>query len=599
MERNAEVREALIAHVRRSVIGEAEAVATPFGPRRVIYADYTASGRGLSFIEDHLREVVLPLYANTHTETSGTGRQTTRFREDAREIIAEAFGAGDDCVVLFAGTGSTGAIDKLIRALGIRIPAELDAQYGLTRHIPAGERPVVFIGPYEHHSNELPWRETIADVVRIPEDEDGHVDLSALEAALIAHADRPLRIGAFSAASNVTGILTDTRAVSVLLHRHGALALWDCAAAAPYVDVAMAPHRPAVTPEGAGSPRRAAQGDPDASGLDDGHLDDRHLDYKDAVFVSPHKLVGGPGTPGLLIARRELFANRVPTVPGGGTVAYVNADEHRYLDVIEEREEGGTPDILGAIRAGLVFQLKQAVGVEAILTHERAAISRAIAAWSEEPDIEVLGNLDAERLSIVSFVIRSGSGYLHHEFVVALLNDLFGIQARGGCSCAGPYGHRLLGIDVERSHAYERAIDQGCAGVKPGWVRINFTWFLTDQVIDFLIEAVRLIARHGHRLLDAYDFDPASGCWTHREGRVPPPMSLHDVRYDAGRVSWPTRRLQVADEVLEDVLAEGERILGDGAAPGVPLAPGLPPEVEALRWFPLPGERTASAPVGQ
>ncbi len=574
MERTATAREALIAHVRRSVIGEAEAVATPFGPRRVIYADYTASGRALGFVEDHLRQVVLPLYANTHTETSGTGRQTTRFREDAREIIAEAFGAGEAHVVLFTGTGSTGAIDKLVRALGIRIPAELDARYRLSDHIPADARPVVFIGPYEHHSNELPWRETIADVVRIPEDEDGHVDLDALEGALLAHADRPLKIGAFSAASNVTGILTDTRAVSVLLHRHGALALWDCAAAAPYVDVRMAPQRPAP----------------------DGDTSEAHLDHKDAVFVSPHKLVGGPGTPGLLIARRELFANRVPTVPGGGTVTYVNADEHRYLDVIEEREEGGTPDIVGAIRAGLVFQLKQAVGVEAILAHERAAIEQAIAAWSTEPDIEVLGNLDAERLSIVSFVIRHGTGYLHHEFVVALLNDLFGIQARGGCSCAGPYGHRLLGIDVERSQAYERAIDQGCSGVKPGWVRINFTWFLTEQVIGFLIEAVRLIARHGWRLLDAYDFDPASGCWTHREGRVPPPMSLRDVRYDGGRVSWPARRLQQPDEALEDVLAEGERILRAGVAPVVPGGYRFPDEVEALRWFPLPGEAAQQVP---
>ena len=574
MQHTSEVDQALIGQVRRSVIGEAEAVATPFGPRRVIYADYTASGRGLSFIEDHLREVVLPLYANTHTETSGTGRQTTRFREDARSIIAEAFGAGDEHVVLFAGTGSTGAIDKLIRALGLRVPAELDERYGLSERIPAAERPVVFIGPYEHHSNELPWRETIADVVRIPEDADGHVDLDALETALVAHADRPLKLGAFSAASNVTGILTDTRAVSVLLHRHGALALWDCAAAAPYVDVAMAPHRAAP----------------------DGTTTEAHLDHKDAVFVSPHKLVGGPGTPGLLIARRELFTNRVPTVPGGGTVAYVNADEHRYLDRIEEREEGGTPDILGAIRAGLVFQLKQAVGVDTILTQERAAIARAIDAWSQEPGIEVLGNLDAERLSIVSFVIRHGSGYLHHEFVVALLNDLFGIQARGGCSCAGPYGHRLLGIDLERSHAYERAIDQGCSGVKPGWVRINFTWFLTDQVIDFLIAAVRLIARDGWRLLDAYTFDQASGCWTHRDGRVPPPMSLRDVRYDGGRVSWPTRRRQVPDGALEDVLTEGERILRAGvdvAGSSPPPVSALPPEVESLRWFPLPGELSA------
>jgi selenocysteine lyase/cysteine desulfurase len=561
-------REALVAHVRRSVIGEAEAVQTPFGPRRVVYADYTASGRALSFVEDHLREVVLPLYANTHTQTSGTGRQTTRFREDARRIVGEAFGAGEEHVVLFTGTGSTGAIDQLIRALGIRLPAELDARYGLSARIPAAQRPVVFIGPYEHHSNELPWRETIADVVRIPEDVDGHVDLTVLEEALVAYADRPLKIGSFSAASNVTGILTDTRAVSVLLHRHGALAFWDCAAAAPYIEVAMSPHRPGP----------------------DGAREDAHLDHKDAVFVSPHKLVGGPGTPGVLIARRALFANRVPTVPGGGTVAYVNAHEHRYLDVIEEREEGGTPDIVGAIRAGLVFQLKQAVGEATILAHERAAIERAITVWRDEPDLEVLGNLAAERLSIVSFVVRHGARYLHHELVVALLNDLFGIQARGGCSCAGPYGHRLLGIDEERSHAYERAIDAGCAGVKPGWVRINFTWFLTDAVIDFLIEAVRLVARDGWRLVDAYRFDPASGCWTHRDGRLPPPMSLDEVSYADGMVTWPARRQQVPDAALEDVLAEGARLLQAGAPPvrGGPLS--LPPEVEALRWFPLPGE---------
>ncbi len=561
-------REALVDLVRRSVIGDTEAVETPFGPRRVVYADYTASGRSLSFIEDHLRDVVLPLYANTHTESSGTGRQTTRFREDARGIIRDAFGATDEHVVLFTGTGSTGAIDKLIRALELRLPAGLDERHGLSAHIPAEQRPVVFIGPYEHHSNELPWRETIADVVTIPEDADGHVDLAALEEALLATADRPLRIGSFSAASNVTGILTDTRAVSVLLHRHGALSFWDCAAAAPYVDLRMAPHRP--SPDG--DPAEAA------------------LDHKDAVFVSPHKLVGGPGTPGLLLARRALFANAVPTVPGGGTVSYVNTDEHRYLDDVELREEGGTPDIVGSIRAGLVFQLKQAVGVDVIQEHEERAIRRAVAAWADEPNLEVLGNPDAARLSIVSFVVRHGSRHLHHDLVVALLNDLFGIQARGGCSCAGPYGHRLLGIDLDTSHRFEQAITGGCQGIKPGWVRVNLAWFQSDAVLRFLVEAVRLVARDGWRLLDDYDFDPDTGRWSHRAGQVAPPMSLHDVRYAASGVTWPRRRVQVADDDLDAVLDEARRILAAGAAGSGPVPVPLPEAAEALRWFPLPGE---------
>ena len=546
----------VVDKIRDSIIGKDTAVATPFGMRRVTYADYTASGRSLSFIEDYIRGQVLPMYANTHTETSGTGLQTTRFREDAREIVRDSVGANnEEHAVIFAGTGATGAIDRLIGILGLRIPYSLDETYDLSGEIPAEQRPVVFVGPYEHHSNELPWRESIADVIEITEDEDGQIDLTDLEAHLIEYTDRPLKIGSFSAASNVTGIISDTGAISALLHDYGVLSFWDFAASAPYVGIEM------------GSRKNAER------------------KYMDAIFISPHKLIGGPSTPGVLVARRELLTNPVPAVPGGGTVSYVTADHHTYLADHEQREEGGTPAIVGSIRAGLAFKLKEQVGSDRIRHLEHGFIRRAIDSWRSNPNIEVLGNPEAERLSIVSFVIRHGDKTLHHNFVVAVLNDLFGIQARGGCSCAGPYGHRLLGLDVETTERFEELVATGCEVIKPGWVRLNFNYFISEKEFQYIVDAVHLAASDSWRLLPLYTYQADTGVWRHRDGLPKPPASLRDVDFDAEMAPPTTAPIDRLDEYLDEakkILSEAP--LDDGHSPA------LPGKAEDLRWFPIPTE---------
>lgn len=547
----------LIESIRNNVIGDKLTINTPFGEKPLVYADYTASGRSLQCIETFIQQNVLPWYANTHTESSFTGRQTTRLREQARATIRQAVNGSTEDLVIFCGSGATAAINKLIDILNMRLPADLDARYRLCEQIPAEERPVVFIGPYEHHSNELPWRESIAELVCIPLTQDGSLDSATLELQLKKFRNRKLIIGSFSAASNVTGLKTDCAAVSRLLHRYGALAFWDYAAAAPYTAIDMTGEQ---TIEGNSS--------------------------KDAVFISPHKFIGGPGTPGILVVKKDLLQNSVPAMPGGGTVFFVTPERHSYLVDRERREEGGTPAIIESIRAGLVFKLQQQVGTAQIEALEQDFIQRAIAVWQQNPNIEILGNADKERLSIVSLQLNCAGRYLHYGFVVALLNDLYGIQSRGGCSCAGPYGHQLLGIDRHTSSAIEQAVADGHMIIRPGWVRINFNYFISEEVFQYIVQAIDMVATHGWRMLPYYKFEESSAIWRFQNQEVALAASLDQFDASGEAVAGIDRQpmplqgslLAAKQEMLREHYEESAYQLQ------------FPAELETLRWFVLPQE---------
>ncbi|MGE0322033.1 MAG: aminotransferase class V-fold PLP-dependent enzyme [Polyangiaceae bacterium] len=478
----------IAAFIRQHEVGRRAHLETPFGRRLIFYADLTATGRYLHFVEAWMRRV-RPFYANTHTAVSSTGRIVTTLRENARAVVRRTLNAGPEDEVLFTGPGATAAINKLIGLLGWNLPEPLERRFGWSKTIAQAERPVVFIGPYEHHSNELPWVESIAEVVEIALDDAGRIDLGHLEEQLKRYADRPFKLGSFSAASNVTGVLSDVPGVARLLHRYGAFACFDYAAAGPYVPIDMHP-----------------QGD-----------DDAHID---ALFLSTHKFIGGPQASGILAASRALFLSQIPEKPGGGTVDYVagpGRDAIDYVSHLAEREEAGTPAIMGDVRAGTAFLVKEMIGPERIREHEIELARAAIERLAAHPKIQVLGPMTTERLAIISFNIAG----LHHDLVSALLDHLFGIQNRAGCACAGPYGHRLLDIDRAHSERFRTLIKKQVIGIKPGWVRVTLPFYANAPDLEFLLSAIEFVADHGETFVPLYRLNWRDGVWRHTEQPVP------------------------------------------------------------------------------
>ena len=454
----------LINTLRAGLIGDDAMIDGPFGPRPLIYADYVASGRALRQVETFVMDRILPYYANSHTEASWCGSFCTRARNSARAEIARIIGATDDYSVVFAGAGATAGINRLVLLLDI--PAMLRA----------GKRVIVLAGPYEHHSNLLPWRDSGAEVIEIDEATRGGPDMVHLHAALEHAQIADLIIGAFSAASNVTGILTDTVAITRLLKQFNALAIWDYGAAAPYVPIEM-------------------------------HAGSDHA--KDAVVWSSHKFPGGPGASGVMVVRDSIRRRATPTLPGGGTVSFVSPWEHVYSDDLVHREEGGTPNVIGDIRAALVLMIKEAMGTDWLADRQEALRQRARTVWRKNSRIEMMGLDDPDAaLPIFSFRVRDGKGgYVHHQQFTRMLSDIYGIQARGGCACAGSYAHRLLGITKDQSAALLTALREGRELEKPGWTRLNFSALMSDEKAAKIVADVDRLAREAARHMNNYRAD--------------------------------------------------------------------------------------------
>jgi len=465
---------------RQNIIGCEQFFESPFGRKRILYADWTASGRAYGPIETRIQDEILPFFANTHTETTVTGRMMSGAYEQAKTIVKTHVNAKEDDVLVFCGSGMTAAVNKLQRIMGLRLPERV-MDYVKCLQLDESAKPLVLVTHMEHHSNHISWLETIATVEMIRPGEDGSVDLEHLRELLERFNHRKVKIAAVTACSNVTGIETPVQEIAAIMHENDGLCFVDYACSAPYVPINMHP------------------------GVGTADLD--------AIYFSFHKFLGGPGTPGVLIFNSKLYKNRIPDQPGGGTMMYSNPWKiHEYIANIELREDGGTPPILQGIKAAMCIRLKEEMDIARILEREKEILRRLLDRFENITGVEILG-ANRNRLGVISFTAKN----THYNLIVKILNDRFGIQARGGCSCAGTYGHLLLGIDETRSYEILNSLRAGEMWCKPGWVRLSVHPTMTDAEIDYIMDAVEnTVSQYGEWEKD-YAYDPAWNEYTFKK----------------------------------------------------------------------------------
>ena len=462
---------------RQNIIGIDQEFETPFGKKKIVYTDWTASGRLYRPIEEKLMNEFGPFVANTHTETTVSGTAMTMAYQEAKHIIKDHVNANANDVLINTGTGMTGVVNKFQRILGLKIPENLRK----FTNIPKELKPIVFISHMEHHSNQTSWIETMADVVVIPASEDGLFCLEEFKTLLEKYKDRSFKIASITSCSNVTGIRTPYHEVAKIMHQNNGVCFVDFACSGPYVKIDM-------------------------------HPDEES--YLDAIFFSPHKFLGGPGTSGVLVFNKNLYNNNIPDCPGGGTVSWTNPwGEHKYIDNIEDREDGGTPGFLQVIKTALAIQLKEQMGIKNILEREHEIVDYVFSELNNVDNLHILANQHQERLGVISFYIKG----LHFNLGVKLLNDKFGIQTRGGCSCAGTYGHYLLHVDQETSHDLVCQITSGDLIKKPGWIRMSIHPTTTSEEIQMICESIKALTQNHEEWAKDYEYNPTTNEFVHKK----------------------------------------------------------------------------------